>query len=47
LKEIVFEFDQAEIRYSESRKLVEIAAHVSQNPSVWVAIDGDTGSRAS
>lgn len=31
----VSEFDQVEIRFAE------IAAHMSQNTSVWVAIDGD------
>jgi outer membrane protein OmpA-like peptidoglycan-associated protein len=46
LKEIVFEFDRADIRYSESRKF-EIAAYMSQTPSVRVAVDGYTSRRAS
>jgi hypothetical protein len=47
LQDIVSESDQAENWYSESRKFAEIAAYMSQNPSVWVAIDGYTGRRAS
>jgi hypothetical protein len=43
LKEIVCEFDQADIRYSKSRKFRWIAAHAGQYPSVRVAIDGYTG----
>jgi outer membrane protein OmpA-like peptidoglycan-associated protein len=43
LKEIVFGLDQADIRYSESRKFAEIAASMSQTPSVRVAIDGYVG----
>jgi outer membrane protein OmpA-like peptidoglycan-associated protein len=43
LKEIMFEFDQADIRYSKSRKFRRIAAHAGQYPSVRVAIDGYTG----
>ena len=47
MKETESEFDQADIRYSESRKLAEIAAHMSKKLSVRVAVDGHTGSRAS
>ena len=43
LKEIVFELDQVDIRYSQSRKSRRIAAHTGQYPSVRVAIDGYTG----
>ena len=45
LKEIMFDFDRADIRYSESRKPAEIAAYMSQNPSVRLGIDGYTDSR--
>jgi outer membrane protein OmpA-like peptidoglycan-associated protein len=45
LKEIMFDFDRAEIRSSESRKPAEIAAYMSQNPSVRLGIDGYTDSR--
>ncbi len=45
LKEIMFDFDRTDIRYSESRKPAEIAAYVSQNPSVRLGIDGYTDSR--
>ncbi len=45
LKEIMFDFDKADIRYSESRKPAEIAAYMSQNPSVRLGIDGYTDSR--
>lgn len=36
----MFDFAKAGIRYSESRKRAEIAACMSQSPSVRVAIDG-------
>lgn len=45
LKEILFDFDKADIRYSESRKPDEIAIYMSQNPSVRLGIDGYTDSR--
>jgi outer membrane protein OmpA-like peptidoglycan-associated protein len=47
LKDFMFDFDRADIRYSESRKPAEIAAYVSQNPSVRLGIDGYTDSRES
>ncbi len=46
LKEILFDFDKTDIRYSESRKPAEIAAYMSQNPSVRLGIDGYTDLRA-
>lgn len=45
LGDILFDYDRAEIRYSESRKPAEIAAYMSQNPSVRLGIDGYTDSR--
>ena len=45
LKEIMFDYDRADIRYSESRKPAEIAVYMSQNPSVRLGIDGYTDSR--
>ena len=43
----MFDFDKADIRYSESRKPAEIAAYMSQNPSARLGIDGYTDSRSS
>ena len=34
LKEFMFDYDRSDIRYSESRKPGEVAAYMSQNPSV-------------
>jgi len=45
LNQFMFDYDRADIRYSESRKPAEIAAYVSQNPSVRLGIDGYTDSR--
>jgi outer membrane protein OmpA-like peptidoglycan-associated protein len=45
LKDIMFDFDKADIRYSETRKPAEIAVYVSQNPSARLGIDGYTDSR--
>jgi outer membrane protein OmpA-like peptidoglycan-associated protein len=45
LKDIMFDFDKADIRYSETRKPAEIATYVSQNPSARLGIDGYTDSR--
>ena len=42
----MFDYDRADIRYSESRKPAEIAAYVTQNPSVRLGIDGYTDSRS-
>lgn len=45
LKDIMFDFDKADIRSSETRKPAEIAAYVTQNPSARLGIDGYTDSR--
>lgn len=45
LKEFMFDYDRSDIRYSESRKPSEVAAYLSQNPSVRLGIDGYTDSR--
>jgi outer membrane protein OmpA-like peptidoglycan-associated protein len=45
LKEIMFDYDRSDIRYSESRKPSEVAAYMSQNPSVRLGIDGYTDMR--
>jgi len=45
LKEIMFDYDRSDIRYSESRKPSEVAAYMSQNPSVRLGIDGYTDVR--
>jgi len=45
LKDIMFDYDRSDIRYSESRKPAEVAAYMSQNPSVRLGIDGYTDSR--
>lgn len=45
LKEIMFDYDRSDIRYSESRKPAEVAAYMSQNPSVRLGIDGYTDMR--
>ena len=45
LNQFMFDYDRADIRYSESRKPAEIAAYVSQNPSVRLGIDGYTDLR--
>ena len=42
LRDILFDFDTAELRPSEMSKIAEIAAYVNQNPSVRVGIDGTT-----
>jgi peptidoglycan-associated lipoprotein len=42
LRDIVFDFDTADIRPSEMSKISDIAAYVNQNPSVRVGIDGST-----
>ena len=41
----MFDYDRSDIRYSESRKPSEVAAYMSQNPSVRLGIDGYTDSR--
>ncbi len=42
LKEFMFDYGRSEIRYSESSKPGEVAAYVSQNPSVRLGIAGYT-----
>jgi outer membrane protein OmpA-like peptidoglycan-associated protein len=42
LRDILFDYDTADIRPSETGKISEIAAYVKQNPSVRVGIDGST-----
>jgi outer membrane protein OmpA-like peptidoglycan-associated protein len=42
LKEFMFDYDRSDIRYSESRKPGEVAAYMSQNPSVRLGIAGYT-----
>lgn len=42
LKDIMFDYDKAEIRPSEMYKTSEIAAYMHQNPSVRLGIDGST-----
>jgi outer membrane protein OmpA-like peptidoglycan-associated protein len=38
----MFDFDRSDIRYSESRKPAEVAAYMSQNPSVRLGLAGYT-----
>jgi outer membrane protein OmpA-like peptidoglycan-associated protein len=42
LRDIVFDFDKAEIRPSEMSKISDIASYVNQNPGVRLGIDGAT-----
>jgi outer membrane protein OmpA-like peptidoglycan-associated protein len=42
VKEFMFDYDRSDIRYSESRKPAEVAAYMSQNPSVRLGIAGYT-----
>jgi outer membrane protein OmpA-like peptidoglycan-associated protein len=42
LREFMFDYDRSDIRYSESRKPAEVAAYMSQNPSVRLGIAGYT-----
>ena len=42
----MFDFDRSDIRYSESRKPAEVAAYMSQNPSVRLGIDGYTDTQS-
>ena len=42
LKEFMFDYDRSDIRYSESKKPGEVAAYMSQNPSVRLGISGYT-----
>lgn len=47
LTDFLFDYDKADIRFSESRKPSEVAAFARQNPSMRVGIDGSTDSRGS
>ena len=42
LRDIMFDFDTADIRPSEMNKISEVAAYLKQNPSIRVGIDGST-----
>ena len=42
VKEFMFDFDRSDIRNSESRKPAEVAAYMSQNPSVRLGLAGYT-----
>jgi outer membrane protein OmpA-like peptidoglycan-associated protein len=42
LRDIMFDFDTADVRPSEKSKISDVAAYLSQNPSVRVGIDGST-----
>jgi outer membrane protein OmpA-like peptidoglycan-associated protein len=45
LREIIFDFDEEEIRPSELSKISDIASYVNQNPSVRLGIAGSTDLR--
>jgi outer membrane protein OmpA-like peptidoglycan-associated protein len=42
LRDIMFDYDTADIRPSEMNKISEVATYLKQNPSVRVGIDGAT-----
>jgi outer membrane protein OmpA-like peptidoglycan-associated protein len=42
LRDIMFDFDTADIRRSERNKISDVAAYLKQNPSTSVGIDGAT-----
>jgi len=42
LRDIMFDFDTADIRRSEMNKISDVAAYLEQNPSTRVGIDGAT-----
>jgi len=42
LRDIMFDYDTADIRPSEMVKISEVAAYLEQNPSIRVGIDGST-----
>ena len=46
VKEFMFDFDRSDIRYSESRKPAEVAAYMSQNPSVRLGLAGYTNTQS-
>jgi len=46
LRDIMFDYDRADIRPSEMNKISEVAAYLKQNPSLRVGIDGSTELRS-
>ena len=46
VNEFMFDYDRSDIRYSESRKPAEVAAYMSQNPSVRLGIAGYTDTQS-
>src|SRR6185503_14852929 len=42
LRDIMFDYDTADIRPSEMNKISEVADYLKQNPSIRVGIDGST-----
>jgi len=42
LRDILFDYNQAEVRSSEMSKIADIAAYVNQNPTVRIGVDGAT-----
>jgi outer membrane protein OmpA-like peptidoglycan-associated protein len=42
LRDIMFDYDTADIRPSEMNKISDVAAYLKQNPSIRVGIDGST-----
>jgi len=42
LRDIMFDFDTADIRRSEMNKISDVAAYLKQNPSTRIGIDGAT-----
>ena len=45
LREIIFDFDEADIRASEMTKISDISSYMNQNPAVRLGIDGSTDLR--
>ena len=46
VKEFMFDYDRSDIRSSESRKPAEVAAYMSQNPSVRLGLAGYTNTQS-
>jgi outer membrane protein OmpA-like peptidoglycan-associated protein len=46
MKEFMFDYDRSDIRYSESKKPAEVAAYMSQNPSVRLGLAGYTNTQS-
>ncbi len=44
-RDFLFDFDKSDVRQNETSKVSEIAAHLQQNPSFTVGIDGYTDPR--